>query len=137
MSVPDRDRRYYTQKQLERAARQIEFWRESLALAYRRELCSLAKTASRACETLEREIESFAGERSIARKVIEQDVPPSQRWLNAALHILDFGSAAMRADFIVGDDATRERLVQWVITNGGIYDRTSGRKNPAWIGALE
>ncbi len=126
------ERRYYSQSQLERAARQIELWRESLALAYRRELWDTAKTANFARDALQR-AERFTSEHDVARAYLSIDVPRRRKWLNAALHILDFGDAKLRADFIVADEVTRERLVSWVVGRGGIYDRAHRVTDPAFV----
>src|SRR5690349_15484973 len=114
LDQPDRrcvvstERRYYSSWQLERAAQQIELWRDQQALAYRRDLWDLAKTEGFAAAALERP-ERFSGEHSVARTYLEIDVPRRRRWLDAGLLILEFGSAKLRAKFVLSDDATRER----------------------------
>jgi hypothetical protein len=124
--------RYYSETQVERAAKQVELWQEQLARAYRRDLWDLAKTEQSARDRL-LEPNTVWGSHETAKAYLEVDVPNRRRCLHAALHILDFGAAQMRIDFVLGDKATRERLVQWVIERGGIYDYASGRKPAPWV----
>ena len=89
------ERKYYTHEQLERAAEQVETWREALARDYRRELWDLAKTENFTQECLSRP-ERFPGEHAVGRAYLEKQIPKRRKWLNAALHILEFGAAEMR-----------------------------------------
>jgi hypothetical protein len=126
------ERRYYSEAHLQRAARQIELWAESLARSYRHELWDMVQSINYARDALER-VEKLGGEHPTAKHYLEIDVPRRRRWLNAALHILDYGHPQLRVDYVLGDDPTRERLVKWVIDREGIYNYWSGRRPATWM----
>src|SRR5262249_31927608 len=91
----------------------------------------LSRIAQYAADALGR-LECFASEHNLAREVLQNDVPTRRRWLQAALHILDFGEAKLRADFLLGNEVDRQRLVRWVIARGGIYETGKSQKVPLW-----
>lgn len=125
-----KEHRFYSESQLERAAELAQLWIDQLATTYRREIWDVVRILNFARQALQRE-ERFAGEHAIAQTFIHKDVPRKRRWLNAALHILEFGDAKLRIDFVTGDEATRDRLVRWVIGRNGIYDRSKYKQ--VWV----
>jgi hypothetical protein len=128
--------RFYSEAQLQRAAEQIESWREALMKAYRSELWDLAKLENAANEALARESERFTGEKRIARTILSRDIPKKRRRLNAALHLLEFANKLIQIDFVLGDEKTRDRLVSWVIRNGGIYHERGEGRAAVWVELL-
>ena len=111
--------------------RQIELMAESFCRSLCRDLYELFQIEMLAREILARPFESFTNQHKTARTFLTVDAPRKRQRLHAALHILDFAFHKMRSDFILGDPATRSRLIEFVIKRGGIYHYRSNAA-PVW-----
>jgi hypothetical protein len=104
----------------------------SRAREVREELWDLNRIQNLATDFQDWPFELFAGHYNIARRVLTVDIPRKRQPLLAELLILDFGSDRMQRDFVLGDDATRKRLMDSVIAKGGIYHKRFDRR-PVWV----
>jgi len=97
----------------------------------RKELWDLNRIQNRAQDSLGRPFDLFPGEHSVAKTFLAVDLPRKRQRLVAELFILDFASDEMRRDFVLSD-TTGKRLIDRVITKGGIYHKRFDRR-PVWV----
>jgi hypothetical protein len=75
-----------------------------------------------ALDALARDEERFPTEKSIARAVIDNDIPRQERWNRAALLLLQEGKFEARIEFLLADFSTRNAIVADILRREGIYD---------------
>ena len=91
----------------------LERWCEELLQGYLHERrVDIPRLERHAVEALERSQPRFAGERNIARAVLDIDIPRKERWVDAALLILQNADYRERALFILRPEERNSRVAK-------------------------
>lgn len=80
-------------------------------------------------EALARFDERFVGEKNIARTVRDQDIPERERWIDAAMLLLNYGPDVDQARWLLADYKQKSGLLAGIIANGGLLDERSRWRN--------
>jgi hypothetical protein len=108
------------QRTIKRRAALLEQWCEELVQGYLHERrVELPRLERHAIEALDRSQERFPGEHRIARSVLDVDIPRKEKFLDAALLILQNADYKERALFILRPEERQLRAGR-VLNAGGL-----------------
>jgi hypothetical protein len=106
----------------ERAAL-LEHWEaETIAQLLHERRTDLPRLQCFALQALDQETERFPTEKNIARTVISTQIPERERWIDAALLLLQFGDYKSRALFLLADHDRRKQIIAQIQSVGGVTD---------------
>ncbi len=112
------------QAEMEELATQLEHMHAELVAELRHELLTrLPRLQYFALQAVERPTERFAGEKNIARTILERDIPRQEVEIEAMLHFLEHAPGELLGPFLVADYSHQRELVLSVIREGGVIDR--------------
>ena len=113
-----------TQRTTDERAARLEQWCEELIQGFLHERrVDLPRLERHARDAFQRPQERFAGERKIARVVLDIDIPRKERWIDTALLILQCADYKERALFILKPER-RDAMSAAVQAAGGLTSDT-------------